>query len=720
LQAVAAATHELISNNDPEKAMGQAIRLLGQKMHADIISIYKNTGDLLTDGYASQLMRWTSEDNGIAFRQPRLQRINCMTHAFEQLAANKIYNCLTADIEDVLLKKLYEDNEVLSTVALPIFVADVFWGFVSFNDCRELRIWTETELSILTSFAVTLSAAIERHLMDEEMREAREKAEAASVAKSEFMANMSHELRTPMNGVIGFTDLVLTTELGGTQREYLQNVSRSAHNLLNIINDILDFSKIEAGKLTIEAGAFPLHQVVEETVEMLAIKAQEKNLEIICDIDPGLPAQFSGDAVRIRQILINLIGNAIKFTHHGEIIVFVNQQPQTNDKYGRKIREISISVKDTGIGIPQNKIDAIFDSFTQADSSTTRKFGGTGLGLTISKRLASLMDGKISVESEPEAGSTFTLTLPLQVIDETPSVSKKPRGVLRQVLVIDDNVTNCRLMQGIFAYLDIPCKICFNGPNALQLIEASMRRNQPFDLIITDHQMPEMDGITLVREIKNRHSGPAEPFILMLSSLEKTMFQQEAEENGIDKFLSKPVKLNELVNLLSVLFEKSLLSKANAIAKVPSLVQFDGRMQVIVAEDNLMNMALITEVLSKMHVKVISAANGTEALQLLDEHDPALIFMDINMPVMDGFETTTRIRQLSGPKKDVPIIALTADAMKEDKERCLSVGMNDFISKPFRLKEIEAVLSKYLQAHICEPSSGIIAPMYVTRQKKSI
>jgi signal transduction histidine kinase/CheY-like chemotaxis protein len=694
LQAVAEATHELISNNDVEKAMGESIRLLGLKMHIDIVNIFKNSGDLQNEGHTDQLMRWTAQNNDIEYKRSEFQNVKYMSYAYKKLSNNEIYYCFIDDMEDGLFKGMHTDKGIKSMAVIPVFVLGEFWGFVSFYDCGIYRQWTETEFSILKSFAVTLGSAIERNQMETQLIESKEKAEAASIAKSEFMANMSHELRTPMNGIIGFSELVLTTEMNKTQREYLGNVNKSAYNLLNIINDILDFSKIESGKLIIDNTTFRLNEVMEETVDMLAIKAQEKKIEIICQIDPKLPAQFFGDSIRIRQILINLVGNAIKFTSEGEVLVTA-KQGLTHIVHGRKMLDVAISVKDTGIGIAKDKVDTIFESFTQADSSTTRKFGGTGLGLTISRRLAELMEGNLSVESEPGVGSTFTLNLSLQIIDEMPRVSMASKGLLREVLVIDDNITNCELMKGIFEYLDIPCKICFNGPDALMIIQKAIDHNQLFDLIITDHQMPDMDGITLVGEIKKLLSGSSEPFILMLSSLEKTMFQQDAEKIGIDKFLSKPVKLNDLVNLLSYLFEQSYLKKDPNV-NIPQLGKFANQKEILVVEDNPMNMELIREVLTNMQLQVIQASTGLEAIQLLEKHNPSLIFMDVNMPVLDGFEATLKIRRLCGDKKDIPIIALTADAMKEDKERCLQVGMNDFVSKPFRLKEIEAVLQRYL------------------------
>ena len=697
LLAIAAATHELISNSNFELALGQAIMLLGIKMDVDGVNVYKNKPVKAGEELAiAQLMRWTIQVNEIEYNLPQYQHISGLPLALEILGRNEIYYSLTRDVKDPQLKALFESRDIKSTVSIPIFVMGGFWGFVGFNDCHIERKWTPTEFSILKSFTVTLGAAIERTQMEEQLIVSKEKAEAASIAKSDFMANMSHELRTPMNGIIGFTDLVLTTGLEKTQRDYLKNVSKSAYSLLNIINDILDFSKIESGKLIIDETNFMLHDLVEEAVDILSIKAQEKNLELVCYIDPTLPSLFAGDAVRIKQILINLLGNAIKFTQRGDIYVNVNTG-LTYERAGEERIELIISVRDTGIGIAPEKLNTIFESFTQADNSTTRKFGGTGLGLTISKQLTELMGGNLEVQSTLGQGSIFTFTLPLKVVDARPPITFNSKPLLREVLVVDDNETNCKLMRGIFEYLQIPCKICFSGAEALIAIAQSIKENQPYDLIITDHQMPVMDGITLVKEIKKIIKGHTEPFILMLSSLEKAMYQHEAEEIGINKFLSKPVKLHELNTILSAIFQKSFDNDVSAEV-MPKIERLSNALQVLVVEDEPMNMMLISEVLRNMGVEVLKAGNGEEALEVLLHEHPALIFMDVNMPVMDGFTTTRLIRQLPGPKDTIPVIALTADAMKEDKERCLLAGMNDYISKPFRLEEIKFALKTFAKA----------------------
>jgi signal transduction histidine kinase/CheY-like chemotaxis protein len=697
LQAVGSAVHELISNNDLETAIGNAIKLLGVQMGFEMISTYRNYTDSIDDKtYSSQLACWNSITDEVIYQAPEFQQVFvCFTPDIQEtLQRNEIFHSNVTHLQESIIKEWLENKQIRSLIIIPVFAENRLWGFISIHDCKIEREWTRAEFSILESFSDTLGSAIDRIHMEQQ----KNNAEAASIAKSEFMANMSHELRTPMNGIIGFTDLVLTTNLQKTQRQYLQNVQKSAYNLLNIINDILDFSKIEAGKLLIDNASFKLDELIEETIDILSIKAQEKDLELICNIDPQIPSQLFGDPVRIRQILVNLIGNAIKFTLKGEVFITVQQESALYEKNDKKFMNLAIAVHDTGIGIAPEKINSIFESFTQADSSTTRKFGGSGLGLTISKRLAELMNGNLDVESEYGKGSTFTLRLAMEIVSEQPAMAFASKGVLNNVLVIDDNMTNCKLMEDIFRHLHIPCKICYNGPEALQVLEQAASANKQFDLIITDNHMPEMDGITLVQQIKKTMNADAIPFILMLSSLERTTFQQEAENIGIDKFLSKPVKLGELTNLLQSLFENPCPQEAPDTITPPEKL-FQG-IKILVAEDNPLNMALISEVLLKMGVEVIEAGNGREAINGLLEHDPALVFMDVNMPEVDGYLATQKIRRLPQPYSDVPIIALTADAMKEDKELCLKAGMNHFISKPFRLEEIEFIMNTYLKKKI--------------------
>jgi|GEM_PF-545249 len=695
LQAVGSATHELISNTDFETAIGNASKLLGFQMGVDRVETYRNYKDEPSNNtYSSELACWNSITNEVVYNAAEFQEVpfHLMVDIGQTLRKNNVFYSAVSDLKDQYAKEWFEGYKVRSVTIIPVFAVDKLWGFVCIQDWKTEQEWTPAEFSVLESFSGTLGSAIDRIQMEQQ----KNNAEAASIAKSEFMANMSHELRTPMNGIIGFTELVLTTELQSTQRQYLQNVSKSAYNLLTIINDILDFSKLEAGKLILDNTAFNLNELIEETIDILSIKAQEKDLEMVCDIDPRLPLLFFGDQARIRQILVNLIGNAIKFTNKGEIFIMVEQKSDAYEKDDHRVMDIAMSVRDTGIGIAPEKIDAIFESFTQADSSTTRKFGGSGLGLTISKSLSVLMNGTLKADSDPGKGSLFTLQLTLAIADEHPRKEFSPRGSLRNILVIDDNLTNCKLMESLFGYLKIPCKTCFSGVEALDIIAKAIEDGHPFDLIITDNQMPGMDGITLVGKIKEMLREAAQPFILMLSSLERTVFQQKAENIGIDKFLSKPVKLGELISLLSTRFEKSNLN-AEPFLNRPAVRKGLQNDKILVAEDNPMNMLLISEVLGNMGLEVIEAGNGEQAIAMLMQFNPAMIFMDINMPVMDGYTATKKIRLAPKPYCDVPIIALTADALEEDKQRCRKAGMNEFLSKPFHLKEIEVIMDRYLK-----------------------
>jgi PAS domain S-box-containing protein len=696
LQAVAEATHQLIINNNLDDAIGEAIHLLGIKMNVSIVNVYKNQFDSATkECSTSLLVHWDSATNELVTNDPSTSNIPLLEHTemIKTLRKEDIYCVNTRELTDQDVRQHLDTMNVKSLSAIPIFTLNDFWGFVVFSDCESEREWTITEFSILQSFASTLAAAIERKQMEQELVLAKDIAEKASTTKSEFLANMSHELRTPMNGIIGFTDLVLTTELQKSQRDYLSNVKKSAYGLLEIINDILDFSKIEAGKLFIDYTPVRLDELVEETVDILTVKAFEKNLEMICHIDPTLPSQFSGDPVRIRQVLVNLLGNAIKFTQQGEILVSVVPAGKIYNKNNKQFLDIEISVRDTGIGITKEKLGKIFESFTQADNSTTRRFGGTGLGLTISRSLAELMNGNLTVRSEPGRGSTFTLHIPLEVTNIKPQISNEYRPPLRKVLVIDDNATNRNLMQEILNYFDIECEIASGGKEALMKIERIKKNEEVLDLIITDHHMPDIDGLTLSREIRKLLPVNDGAHILMLSSLEKNVYQHEAAEAGIYKMITKPVKMYELYSVLCSIFVTTALEEKPApIAH--ELLKIGESNLIMVVEDDPINMMLINEVLTKMGFHVLKADNGRTALEILPHHKPSLIFMDVNMPEMDGYATTKQIRQMPAPWCNLPVIALTADAMIGDKEKCIEAGMDDYISKPFRIEEIEEVLKR--------------------------
>lgn len=695
LEAVASISTTLLSKRIEPAVFGEILSALGTAANADRCYIFKaHSHPTLGTPAISQCGEWTSRSSKSQLANPKLQNFPLHESGYgrwyQELQAGHQISGLAGDfpIEE---QPMLVAQEIRSLVVVPIFTGDSLWGFLGFDACHEDRVWEDWEISILRSAAANLglrqvaqNEADALVLARDEAHTAALAAEKANQAKSTFLATMSHEIRTPLNAVIGMASLLETTSLNAQQQDFAEAILGSGNFLLDLINDILDYSRIETSSIELDSSPFALADVCREAFDVVRPGAMGKQLELIARIAPHLPNEVTGDRARIRQILVNLISNAVKFTPSGFVSLAVDGKPASGDRW-----DISFEVKDSGIGISPDAIKRLFNPFVQEDSSTTRRFGGSGLGLAISKRLAELMDGDITVHSTQGKGSTFLATLSISAsgrtgIMESP-ITTTPGGTLPTILIVDDDELNRRILEETLAGWGLPCQ---PAASAFEAIEQWTLAG-PFDLVIADHHMPEMDGIEMTRYLRSLPDSANTRFSLISSEN-----NQSAEiRNLFDSVGPKPIWPSTIHGILTRLFPGTITETPNPSKSTGEFESEQlGQLKVLVAEDNINNQKVIRLLLRRLGIEANIVSNGLEAVEAVRAAPYDIIFLDVQMPVMDGLEASRAIRDIACEKRPF-VIALTANVFQEDRDAAADAGMDEYMSKPITLGRLREMLS---------------------------